>query len=545
MTATRSGILIVDDEGDTLSLLNSILAGEGYEVRSADSGRLALGSLTSWLPELILLDIRMPDMDGFEALCRLKALETSRDVPIIFISGANELEERVKGLTLGAVDYICKPFQREELLARVRTHLELGRLRNQLNREVLERTAELNKTVERLLESEERFRNMADAAPVMIWMSSRDKLHTFLNRTWLTFTGRSIEDERDDGWTRGIHPDDLERYFEIHKSSFDARREFEMEYRLRRADGEFRWLLDKSAPRFAPNGEFVGYIGSAIDITDLKRIHEDAVSKEKLQSLMSLTRGIAHDFNNMMGAILAQAELAENDLPEGSAPKEEVRQIKAVTIQASEVVRELMIYSGQEQAKLAPVDLSELVEEISHLLKVSISKHAELHLDLPKDIPPVWGNAVQIRQLAMNLILNASEALGGNPGVIHVETSLPASTGDPAATNIADRRHHYVRLVVSDTGCGMTEQERARVFDPFFTTKPTGHGLGLAVVQGIVRSHNGVINVKSKPANGTTFEVLFRRAVAPRGAASPEAFSSTANESEPFFMRPNDVGATS
>jgi len=305
-----------------------------------------------------------------------------------------------------------------------------------------------------------------------------------------------------------------------------------MEYRLHRADGEFRWVLDKCTPRFAPNGEFVGYIGSAIDITDFKRMHEEALSKEKLQSLMSLTRGIAHDFNNMMAAVLAQAELAENDLPEDSAPREQVRHIKAVAIQASEVVRELMIYSGQEEAKLAPIDLSGVVEEISHLLKVSISKHAELHLDLSKDIPPVWGNAVQIRQLAMNLILNASEALGENPGVIHVETSLPAGRGDPAASNIAGRPDDYVRLGVSDTGCGMTEQERARVFDPFFTTKPKGHGLGLAVVQGIVQSHNGVINVKSKLANGTTFEVLFRRAVVSLGAASPETCSSAANKSE-------------
>jgi PAS domain S-box-containing protein len=232
---------------------------------------------------------------------RLEVSERSRNVPVIFISGASELEERVKGLTLGAVDYISKPCQREELLARVRTHIELGRLRNQLKWEVLTRTAELNKTVEQLLESEERFRNMADTAPVMIWVSGTDKQCTFVNKTWLKFTGRSIEEELGNGWTFGIHPDDVERSFDIYTSSFDARREFEMEYRLHRADGEFRWVLDKGTPRFAPNGEFVGYIGSAIDITDLKRMHEEALSKEKLQSLTSLTRGIAHDFNNMLG----------------------------------------------------------------------------------------------------------------------------------------------------------------------------------------------------------------------------------------------------
>jgi two-component system cell cycle sensor histidine kinase/response regulator CckA len=233
-------------------------------------------------------------------------------------------------------------------------------------------------------------------------------------------------------------------------------------------------------------------------------------------------------------AILAQAELAESDLPEASAPKEQVRQIKAVAIRASEVVRELSIFSGQEEAKLAPVDLSGLVEEMSHLLKVSISKHAKLHLDLSKDIPPVWGNAVQIRQLAMNLILNASQAIGEKPGVIHVETSLAAGSGDLATANDTSCPDAAVRLVVTDTGCGMTEQEKARVFDPFFTTKPKGHGLGLAVVQGIVQSHNGAINVKSTLGNGTTFEVLFRPSAVEFTASSREALSSTANEPAPF-----------
>ena len=130
----------------------------------------------------------------------------------------------------------------------------------------------------------------------------------------------------------------------------------------------------------------------------------------------------------MVGAILAQAELAETDLPEGSTTKEELRQIKAVAIRASEVVRELMIYSGQEQAELAPVDLSGLVEEMSQLLKASISKHATLRLNLSNDIPAVWGNSTQIRQVVMNLIMNAFQAIGEKEGVIHVETSLLAGS---------------------------------------------------------------------------------------------------------------------
>ena len=522
-------ILVVDDEADTLSLLQGILAAEGYDVRSANSGRLALASLDAWLPALILLDIRMKDMDGFEVLHRLKAGEKSRNVPVMFISAANEVEERVKGLTLGAVDYVSKPFQREELLVRVRTHLDLARLRQKLEMEVSQRTTELSNTVDRLRESEDRFRNMADTAPVMIWVSGTDKQRNFFNKTWLTFTGRGMEEELGNGWTKRVHPDDLEYCFESYTSSFDLRQDFQLDYRLHRADGEFRWVLDKGIPRFAPSGAFAGYIGSAIDITDLKRVQEEALSKEKLQSLTSLTRGIAHDFNNMVGAILAQAELAETDLPDGSTTKEDLRQIKGVAIRASEVVRELMIYSGQEQAELAPVDLSGLVEEMSQLLKASIPKHATLRLNLSNDIPPVWGNAAQIRQLVMNLIMNASQAIGEKEGVIHVETSFLAGSRN-SAPGSADSPGDYVRLVVTDTGCGMTEQQRAKIFDPFFTTKPLGHGLGLAVVQGIVQSHSAVINVESTPGRGTTFQVLFRRAETHAETASAAAFASTTKE---------------
>ena len=516
-------ILVVDDEAGSLSLLRDILTSEGYDVRAADSGRLALASVDVWLPDLILLDIRMPGMDGFEVCRRLKTGDKPARVPIIFITAASDLEERVKGLAAGAVDYISKPFQREELLARVRTHLELSRLRESLERQVSERTAELSRTVDQLRESEQRFRNMADTAPVMIWVAGADKRCTFFNKTWLTFTGRSIEQEHGDSWRQGVHPEDLEQCLQTHTSAFDARRDFQMEYRLRRADGEYRWLLDNGIPRFAPSGAFAGYIGSAIDITDLKQTQQEALSKQKLETLVSLTRGIAHDFNNMVGAILAQAELAECNLAERVLPTDEVHQIKAVAVRAAEIVRELMIYSGQEEAKLQSVDLSDLVQEMSGLLKASIKNCSSLRLDLCSDLPSVLGNATQIRQLLMNLVINASQAIGERDGVIQVRTSL-VTAGSVSATDCGrDSEEDSVRLAVSDTGCGMTEEDIAKIFDPFFTTKAHGHGLGLAVVQGIVHSHNGAISVSSAPGKGTTFEVLFRR-----DRASPEIRSDAA-----------------
>jgi PAS domain S-box-containing protein len=360
-----------------------------------------------------------------------------------------------------------------------------------------------------LAESEGRFRNMADSAPVMMWVAGPDKVLTFFNKTWLGFVGRTMEQELNNGWVESVHPDDRDRCFASYASAFDARENFHIEYRLRRSDGAYRWVLCCGVPRFAPGGAFAGYIGSDIDLTDLRRVQEESFAGQKLETLGVLAGGIAHDFNNLLGSILVDAELAEEEVAAGLSPGEHIQRIKAETIRAAEVVRELMIYSGQEKAELEPVDLSRLVEEMLKLLKVSISKHASLKTDLPKDLQPVRGNATQLRQIVMNLIINASEALAEKDGVITVSTSLVAGGQKVTSTGAKGLPGgNSLRLEVSDTGCGMDEAQKARIFDPFFTTKFAGRGLGLAVVHGIVSAHGGTINVVSAPGQGSCFEIL-------------------------------------
>jgi PAS domain S-box-containing protein len=360
-----------------------------------------------------------------------------------------------------------------------------------------------------LRESEERFRNMADTAPVMIWVAGPDKLCTFFNKRWLDFTGRTMEQELGDGWTGCVHPEDLDRCLGIYSSSFDARCSLQMEYRLRRADGEYRCLLDNGVPRFEPEGGFVGYIGSCIDITDLKRAHEEHLAKQKLASVGTLAGGIAHDFNNLLGGILAHSELALQDFAGGGRPEEELKRIRAATIRGAEIVRQLMTYSGQQSEVLEQVDVSQIVEDMFELLRVSVSKHAVVELDLGKDLPVVRASPGQLRQVVMNLIINASEAIGDRDGVIHVNTTGPVRIGgEPGANPEHLTEGDYLCLEIYDTGRGMTPETQARIFDPFFTTKLAGRGLGLAVVQGIVQSLGGKIRLTSAPGQGTKVQIL-------------------------------------
>jgi two-component system CheB/CheR fusion protein len=378
-----------------------------------------------------------------------------------------------------------------------------------------------------LLESEHRFRNIADTAPVMIWVSGPDKGCTFFNKGWLDFTGRAMQKEIGNGWAENVHPEDLDRCWIVYSTSFDARRTFQMEYRLRRADGEYRWLLDIGVPRFEPRDVFAGYVGSCIDITEVKRAHEENLAKRKLESVGTMAGGVAHDFNNLLGAILAHSELALAELASGSRPEAELLSIRASSIRGAEIVRQLMIYAGQEGELVELMDLSGIVKDMLDLLSVSVSKRVRVETYLGQDLPRVRANPGHLEQVAMNLITNASEAIGDREGVIRVTTdrlTLGRDSSVAAAENLAEG--DYVQLQVADTGCGMTPETQARVFDPFFTTKAAGHGLGLAVVQGIVRGLGGNIHIESAAGKGSTFHILLP-GVEPLAQAAPSTISRT------------------
>jgi len=366
-----------------------------------------------------------------------------------------------------------------------------------------------------LRESEHRFRNLADTSPIGIWVTGPDKVVSFYNKTALNFVGCTLEQLIGNGWTELVHRQDLYRVNLTYLRAVAARRSFRIECRMRRMDGQYRWVLNTGTPHFV-DSVYVGHIGTVVDITDIKRGHERRLAAQKLERLSVLAAGMAHDFNNMLGAIFAESDLAQAEIPTDSPAIDNVKRISAVANRASEIVNLLMAYAGGRDVAIEMVDLSLIVEEMLELLRISILKNAVLQTCLPRDLPPVEANAAQLRQVVLNLVMNAGEVLRDREGRIVVSTEHIYIQPSAAERRSAVPEGHYVRLTVSDTGCGMAEEVQARVFDPYFSTKFLGRGLGLAAVECILRSHGAAINVLSTSGVGSTFEVLLPCAQGPR-----------------------------
>ncbi|MGA8477577.1 MAG: PAS domain S-box protein [Chthoniobacterales bacterium] len=357
-----------------------------------------------------------------------------------------------------------------------------------------------------LRESEARFRTMANTAPVMIWMSGTDKLCTFFNKGWLDFTGRPLEQELGNGWAEGVHREDFDRCFEVYVNSFDARQPFTMEYRLRRSDGEYRWVLDIGTPRFAHDGTFIGYIGSCIDITERKqaeaeaRQHREEIAYLSRVAIMGEMAGsLAHELNQPLGAIVTNAGAAlrflERDSLSGEQLREVLQDIVADGRRASEVIHTIKGMGRKEAGARQLLHLNDVIAAVLRLTRSDALAHdctvlTELHPALPK----VEANLVQLQEVFLNLILNAFEASKEVPRVRRRVIIRTERDGDGA-----------VRARVRDFGTGLPADIPERVFDRFFSTKREGMGIGLFIARSIVVAHGGTLWAENAEGGGAQF----------------------------------------
>ena len=405
-------------------------------------------------------------------------------------------------------------------------------------RRLLATLAEREQVEESLRKSEERFRLATKATNDSIWDIDLATGVVSWNDTYANLYGRVPETSDSwQWWIDNIHPEERENTVAGLRSAIAGRSSsWTCEYRFRRVSGDWAYIYDRAYVARDASGNAWRVIGAMQDLTGRKAAEAALREKHKLESVGALAGGIAHDFNNLLGAVQAQTELALAELDTGSSCKEKLQAIGDVAMRGSEIVRQLLVYAGKESEVVELVDLSRIVEEMLPLLKVSVSKRATITVDLGQHLPSIPANKAQLRQIVMNLVTNASDALGERDGLIHVATTC-VNVG-PDSTAISDRvpAGDYVELEVADTGCGMSAETRTRLFEPFFTTKSVGsagHGLGLAVVDGIVRRRGGAIRVTSELGKGTTFHILLPCKES-TGEAASHAMTITTESASPL-----------
>ncbi len=534
MPADPIKTLIIDDDPTDRAIFKQYLQGAGsFVFREEGSGTAGMRACDEFRPDCVLLDYNLPDIDGLSVLRQLKNGNGELKYPVVMLTAIGSEQIAVEAMKLGLVDYLTKTPGSMDLLPRaVENAIQKFRMEKEIalqRREIGHRNRELEVAHARLLREEEKYRRLTEAIPQLVWSASRAGLVQYANRRLLEYSGQRANIT----WhfTSLVDPQDLGVIQDAWGLAAETGKPLETEVRLVRApDGGSRWHLIRAVPVFGAIGELDNWLGTCTDIENQKQSEENVRQQQKLESIGLLAGGIAHDFNNLLVGIMGGASFAIQLLDKNHAAYSMLELVLKSSERAAHLTQQLLAYAGKGQMFIEPVNVSRLVEETCTLLNASISKTVELDLRTARDVPIVEANSSQIQQLMMNLIINASEAIGDQPGNVTIRTfacEVPDVSGPSRDCGYALSPGLFVGLEISDTGCGMDDETRTRIFEPFFTTKFTGRGLGLAAAQGIVRQLRGWIEVTSTPGNGSTFRVLLP---AKEGCAAKDGISRLHHE---------------
>ncbi|HLX68260.1 MAG TPA: PAS domain-containing protein [Verrucomicrobiae bacterium] len=357
---------------------------------------------------------------------------------------------------------------------------------------------------EQARESERKFLLIANSAPVLIWTSGPDKKCTFFNQPWLDFRGRALEEELGDGWAEGVHAEDMANCLKIYHESFDARLPFTMEYRLRRYDGKYRWISDRGVPRYGAQNQFMGYIGSCVDVTERKEAEAEAQRSQqelahvsRVSTLGALAGSLAHELRQPLAAIVVSAEAARRlmDVPHHQNDEEVLDALDDIAQQgrrAGGIIAEMRAMLKKDPGQMAAENMNLVVKAVLEMVRNDLmTGRVMLVLRLDPFLPLVYGHAVQLQQVVLNLVMNACDAMSEEP------------VGQRTLT-VESRRvaGNEIEISVVDTGPGFSEEMFLNAFEPFRTTKAKGLGLGLAICRSIITAHGGRFQVANNGDKG-------------------------------------------
>jgi PAS domain S-box-containing protein len=562
------GILVVEDSASQAASLQRILLADGYRVHLARNGVEGLEMARALRPALVITDILMPGMDGFELCGRIKDDSTLAGIPVILLTSLNDPADVIRGLEYRADNFITKPYDAKYLQSRVRHMLlshELHKVEGaagmgieiifagqrhyitsdrqqilnlllstfesavQKNRELMaaqeklialndgleemvkKRTLSLEKEITERKKSEESLRKLSHAveqSSVSITITDVNGVIEYVNPWFTRITGYTPEEVigRD---CRLLQSGEASH--ETHGTLEESRRAGRIwrgEFCNRKKNGDIFWAKAVVSPIKDDRGVISNFVAITEDVTELKNLEFQLRHSQKIEALGTLTGGIAHDFNNILTAIAGYCSLIERKVPAEVPVQQYIQKLKGATERATVLTRSLLSYSRKQPLNPRHVDLNKVLGRCGHILSRLLGEEVELVIH-PAQRPVIaMVDTLQIEQVLMNMATNARDAMPEG-GTLQMSTGRVTLDTDFVTAHDFGRPGEYALICIADSGCGMDAETRERIFEPFFTTKEVGKGtgLGLSIAYGIIKQHGGYINVYSEPGNGTAFTV--------------------------------------
>ena len=535
-------ILLVDDHPENLLALEAVLDAPEYHLVRAHSGMEALRLLLKEPFSLILLDVCMPGLNGFETAALIRERPKTRNIPIIFITAVNKSkEDAARGYSAGAVDYIIKPFDPDELRAKVAALAESHKRDESVP---LHRTVRVKAETPPPKEPEAPppYLNLANALPQLVWIAQPGGAVDFFNQPWFNYTGLTFEQSEGWGWKKAVHPEDLQPVLARWEEALRREKDYQMECRLKRADGAYRWHLFRAFPERDPQGRILAWLGTATDVNDQKQAQEKlqqviAELEKKKREAEAATRlksefvsNVSHELRTPLNAILGYSSLLLEGIygPVAEAQRVPVDGIQRNAAGLLELINNLLdlskVESGQMATIIEPVDLKDLLTAAFENVKPLMNgKKIEVRWCIQDGLNRIQSDPLKIRQVFMNLLANAIKF-----------------TEQGSITVCARNAEKGIFLSVQDTGIGIKEEDLPIIFEPFrqidgsMTRAVGGSGLGLTIVRNLLNMLRGTIEVRSKFGEGSTFTVFF-----PENLHDPFPSQSAAAQGEPLAPNPD------
>ncbi|KAA3607214.1 MAG: response regulator [Planctomycetota bacterium] len=525
-------VLVVEDTDDSRVMLVKALKGQGYDTSSCCNGKEALSLLRRQPVDLVISDILMPEMDGFE-LCRImKTDDDLKSIPVIFYTATyTESRDEALALALGAERFLIKPLEPGKLAAVIREVLNAGQEvemeaelsrnhfqqwhRQTVSRKLDKKMRELQVQQARLARVESDFSEIFHAIQDPVMTLSKDFRIQRANQATGTLLNRPLSE------VEGRNCFEIFRGADAPCFGCPVKKTL-IDHKAHHGDIEHpnrNLVVNISAsPKFTGQGNLDGVVYSLKNVTEVRRIQRQLEASQRIEALGVLAGGIAHDFNNLLSAIMGYGELVLEDLPDSSFVRENQEASMQAANRAKDLIKQILAFSRQSEQEVRPLKLSPLVKESVKFLRISIPSHVHIEEDVDDDCGVVLADITQINQVVMNLCTNAYHAMQDKGGTLRIFLKNTELTADDLPKNSEASPGKFVELTVLDSGVGISETVIDRIFEPYFTTKgkEDGTGLGLSVVHGIVTGYRGHIRVRSSVGEGTEVSVYFPCAPAER-----------------------------